>query len=166
MSELGSTKALQNEVNQVSAHRPFEPVDTQTPFPKAEKEILDHWSQIKAFEKSVEQRPEEDSYVFYDGPPFATGLPHYGHMVASTLKDIVPRYWAMRGRKIERRFGWDTHGLPIEMLMEKELGLSGPTSVKEFEWTGSMKPLRKRSQVHCRVGNIGRTIGSLGRFRQ
>ena len=74
----------------------------------------------------------DDNYIFYDGPPFATGLPHYGHLVASTLKDIVPRYWTMRGKRVERRFGWDTHGLPIEMLVEKKLGLSGPTSIQEY----------------------------------
>ncbi len=94
--------------------------------------MLALWERIEAFPRSVSQRPESETYVFYDGPPFATGLPHYGHLVASTLKDIVPRYWAMRGRRVERRFGWDTHGLPIENQMEKELGLSGPTSVRAY----------------------------------
>ncbi len=110
----------------------FKPVEAQVSFPKLEEEVLSFWKAESVFERSVDQRPESSRYVFYDGPPFATGLPHYGHLVASTLKDIVPRYWAMRGYRIERRFGWDTHGLPIEMLMEKKLGLSGPTSVREF----------------------------------
>ena len=110
----------------------FTPVQLDTPFPEIERAIIDLWAKQGAFERSVEQRPTDSAYVFYDGPPFATGLPHYGHLVASTLKDIVPRYWAMRGHRVERRFGWDTHGLPIEMLMEKELGLSGPSSVREY----------------------------------
>lgn len=110
----------------------FAPVDPSVRFPALEAEILEFWAEIGAFERSVEQRPPESAYVFYDGPPFATGLPHYGHLVASTLKDIVPRYWAMRGHRVERRFGWDTHGLPIEMEMEKTLGLNGPSSVREY----------------------------------
>ncbi|MFN3197587.1 MAG: isoleucine--tRNA ligase [Bradymonadia bacterium] len=110
----------------------FAPIQLDTPFPTIEREIIDLWARLDAFQKSVDQRPKDSAYVFYDGPPFATGLPHYGHLVASTLKDIVPRYWAMRGHRVERRFGWDTHGLPIEMLMEKKLGLSGPSSVREY----------------------------------
>ena len=77
------------------------------------------WKEQDVFQRSIDEKSDDDNYIFYDGPPFATGLPHYGHLVASTLKDIVPRYWAMRGKKVERRFGWDTHGLPIEMLVEK-----------------------------------------------
>ena len=69
------------------------------------------------------ERPESDPYVFYDGPPFATGLPHYGHIVAGTMKDVVPRYWTMRGKRVERVWGWDCHGLPIENLIEKDLDL-------------------------------------------
>ena len=91
----------------------FRPLSSQVSFPALEREILDLWSSKDVFRRSVEQRSEENRYVFYDGPPFATGLPHYGHLVASTLKDIVPRYWTMRGQRVERRFGWDTHGLPI-----------------------------------------------------
>ena len=97
-----------------------------------ENDIISLWQKSRAFERSIEQRSDEERYVFYDGPPFATGLPHYGHLVASTLKDVIPRYWAMRGKKVERRFGWDTHGLPIEMEIEKKLNLSGPTSVREY----------------------------------
>ncbi len=110
----------------------FTPVSSQVSFPEEERRMLDLWAERRVFERSVEDRPEDARYVFYDGPPFATGLPHYGHLVASTLKDIMPRYWTMRGHRVERRFGWDTHGLPIEMEMEKQLGLSGPTSVKAY----------------------------------
>lgn len=110
----------------------FSPVDPNRPFPDAEIEIIERWAAQNTFQRSIDERSAENPYVFYDGPPFATGLPHYGHLVASTLKDIVPRYWTMRGHRVERRFGWDTHGLPIEMLIEKQLGLSGPTSIKEY----------------------------------
>ena len=104
-------------------------------FVNEEHTALKLWQEKAVFERSVQQRRDSDGqtdYVFYDGPPFATGLPHYGHLVASTIKDIVPRYWAMRGKHITRRFGWDTHGLPIEMEVEKELGLSGPTEIRNF----------------------------------
>lgn len=110
----------------------FSPIDPNRSFPAAEQEILAQWAAQDTFAQSVSSRPEDKPYVFYDGPPFATGLPHYGHLVASTLKDIVPRFWTMRGYRVERRFGWDTHGLPIEMLIEKQLGLNGPTSIKEY----------------------------------
>ena len=96
-------------------------VSNRIHFPTLEEEILTAWEREQTFQRSLQQRADDPAYVFFDGPPFATGLPHYGHLVASTLKDIVPRYWAMRGKRVERRFGWDTHGLPIEMEMEKAL---------------------------------------------
>ena len=97
-----------------------------------DRRILDFWDATDAFAASVELRPEETEYTFYDGPPFATGTPHYGHLLQAVVKDIVPRYWTMRGHRIERRFGWDTHGLPVEMEVEKELGVSGPRQITEF----------------------------------
>ena len=93
--------------------------------PEMEELILDYWDETNAFQKSVDQRPENKPYVFYDGPPFATGLPHYGHILASTTKDVVPRYWTMKGYRVERVWGWDCHGVPIENMIEKELGLKG-----------------------------------------
>lgn len=113
----------------------FKPIPEKFSFPEQEKEILKFWDRISAFQQSLDNRKTTDTsnhYSFYDGPPFATGLPHYGHFVASTLKDVVPRYWTMRGKYVERRFGWDTHGLPIEMETEKTLGVSGPTEIKAF----------------------------------
>ncbi len=110
----------------------FRAVPNDPSFPQVEAELIELWERIGAFERSVEDRPDTKRFVFYDGPPFATGLPHYGHLVPGTIKDVVPRYWTMRGHRVERRFGWDTHGLPIEMMMEKELGLSGPTSIREY----------------------------------
>ena len=102
-------------------------VDTSKPLNHAshEEEVLTYWDQVKAFERSVSEKGGDKSYVFYDGPPFATGLPHYGHLLASTAKDVVPRYWTMKGYKVERTWGWDCHGVPIENMIEGELGLKG-----------------------------------------
>lgn len=110
----------------------FAPLDADATFASEEHRILALWAESNVFARSVDERPADKSYIFYDGPPFATGLPHYGHLVASTLKDIVPRYWTMRGHRVERRFGWDTHGLPIEMDVEKKLGLKGPGDVRAY----------------------------------
>ncbi|OIP79818.1 isoleucine--tRNA ligase [Candidatus Peregrinibacteria bacterium CG2_30_44_17] len=110
---------------------PFQKVDPKQHFPSMEEKLIRHWKENKTFEKSVDQRSKDKEYVFYDGPPFATGLPHYGHILAGTLKDVVPRYWTMKGYRIERRFGWDCHGLPVEYEVEKELGLSGKQDIEE-----------------------------------
>lgn len=88
-----------------------------------EKEWVNTWKDNKTFEKSVEQRPVDDAYVFYDGPPFITGVPHHGTLLSSIVKDAVPRYWTMKGKRVERVWGWDTHGLPAENFVEKQLGI-------------------------------------------
>src|SRR5262245_7476125 len=97
-------------------------------FPAIEEGVLDYWEQDGTFQASVDQREAgEDGaneFVFYDGPPFANGLPHYGHLLTGYVKDVVPRYQTMRGRKVERRFGWDCHGLPAEVEAEKQLGIT------------------------------------------
>jgi isoleucyl-tRNA synthetase len=110
----------------------YKSVDPKVSFPKLEEEILSFWEKNKIFEKSVSQRAGGEEYVFYDGPPFATGLPHFGHFVPSTIKDIIPRYQAMKGRRVERRFGWDCHGLPVETLIEKELGLNSKSDIERY----------------------------------
>ncbi|MBX2801632.1 MAG: isoleucine--tRNA ligase [Myxococcales bacterium] len=140
----------------------FPPLTSDPDFPRQEAEILQLWERISAFERSVEQRSPDRSYVFYDGPPFATGLPHYGHLVPGTIKDAVPRYWTMRGYRVERRFGWDTHGLPIEMLMEKELGLSGPSEVREYGVAEFNEACR--GGVLKYVDEWRRIVGRLGRW--
>ncbi|KAK0625988.1 tRNA synthetases class I-domain-containing protein [Immersiella caudata] len=101
-------------------------------FPKEEEATIQRWRAIKAFERQVELSVGKPLYTFYDGPPFATGLPHYGHLLASTIKDIIPRYWSQKGFHVERRFGWDTHGLPIEHEIDKKLGISGKAAVMEL----------------------------------
>ena len=89
-----------------------------------EKDLVQHWKQNKTFEKSVSMRPTDNAYVFYDGPPFITGLPHHGTLLSSVIKDAVPRYWTMKGKRVERTWGWDCHGLPAEVFTEKKLGIT------------------------------------------
>ena len=101
-------------------------------FPKIETEILQAWEDEDTFRRSVEQRPSTDEFVFYDGPPFANGLPHYGHLLTGYVKDVVPRYRTMRGQRVERRFGWDCHGLPAETEAQNELGVSGRGPITEY----------------------------------
>jgi len=110
----------------------FKPIDPKPDFPKLEEEILKFWEDNKVFEKSLEQTSHGEPYTFYDGPPFATGLPHYGHILASTVKDLFPRYQTMKGRFVRRRWGWDTHGLPIEELVERKLGISGKKDIERI----------------------------------
>lgn len=97
-----------------------------------EEGILEYWKKKRIFDRSIEQREGCKEFVFYDGPPFATGLPHFGHFVPGTIKDIIPRYQTMKGHKVSRRFGWDCHGLPVEYEMEKELGISGKKEIEDF----------------------------------
>ena len=110
----------------------YEPVDAKVSFPRMEEEILRFWEENRIFEKSVAAREGAEEFVFYDGPPFATGLPHFGHFVPNTIKDIIPRYQTMKGKRVERRFGWDCHGLPVEALVEKELGLNSKTDIERY----------------------------------
>ena len=88
-----------------------------------EKDLVTYWKQNKTFEKSVSQRPADSAFVFYDGPPFITGVPHTGTLLSSVIKDAVPRYQAMQGHRVERVWGWDCHGLPAEVFTEKKLGI-------------------------------------------
>ena len=119
-----------------SEYRPYPDVDPQADFTEIERGILAIWKRDETFRRSVEERPAgqdgSNEFVFYDGPPFANGLPHYGHLVTGYIKDIIPRYQTLRGRRVERRFGWDTHGLPVEMLVEQELGVSGRIQITEY----------------------------------
>jgi isoleucyl-tRNA synthetase len=100
--------------------------------PEMEEKVLAFWDEHKTFEKSLAQTADGKPFTFYDGPPFATGLPHYGHLLASTIKDVVPRYQTMNGRYVRRRWGWDCHGLPIEEVVERKLGISGKKQIEEI----------------------------------
>lgn len=109
----------------------FPSTDPKQSFPALENEVIKYWKDNRTFQRSLEIREGSPEYVFYDGPPFATGTPHYGHILAGVIKDVIPRYWTMRGRLVERRFGWDCHGLPIENIVEKKLGISGKKDIEE-----------------------------------
>ena len=110
----------------------YKKVDSKLDLAKVEEEILDFWGKEKIFEKSLEQTKGNEPYTFYDGPPFATGTPHYGNIVASTMKDVVPRFWTMQGRYVERKWGWDCHGLPIENIAEKALNIKEKKQIEEI----------------------------------
>ena len=99
---------------------------------KNEEEILKFWEDNKIFEKSLKKKAPKGEFVFYDGPPFATGLPHYGNLLSSIIKDVIPRYKTMRGYSVRRRFGWDCHGLPIENMIEKQLGLKNKKEIEKI----------------------------------
>ncbi|HVW28595.1 MAG TPA: isoleucine--tRNA ligase [Polyangiaceae bacterium] len=141
---------------------PFEKVSAQADFPALEQEVIRLWERLDAFQESNRRRRGGEAFVFYDGPPFATGAPHYGHLLAGTIKDIVPRYWNMRGRYVERRFGWDCHGLPIEALAQEALGLAGRTQILEHG-VGAFNE-KCRSMVQAYVAEWRKTVTRMGRW--
>lgn len=140
----------------------FKPVSNKVAFPKMEEGILAFWDKNGTFEKSLKKNEGKERYKFYDGPPFATGLPHYGHLLAGTIKDIVPRYQTMRGKYVERRFGWDTHGLPIEALAQDALGVSGTPEIKALGVDKFNEQCR--SMVLKYVSEWRRTVTRMGRW--
>lgn len=109
----------------------FTPVTPNVNFPQLEEEILNYWKKEKIFEKSIDQRPEDKKWTFLDGPPFITGLPHYGSLLSSIPKDVFPRYWTMKGYRVRRVWGWDCHGLPAENKVEEKLGLKRKKDIEE-----------------------------------
>lgn len=108
------------------------PVPQNKTIPELEDEVLAFWKENKIFEKSVSQRSKENLYVFYDGPPFISGLPHYGHLLGSIAKDVVPRYFTMQGKRVERVWGWDAHGLTVENKVQKKLGIKDRKDIEAF----------------------------------
>lgn len=110
----------------------FKPVNPKQNFPELEGEITNFWKENKIFEKSVENRSSKNSYIFYDGPPFITGTPHYGSLLPSIAKDVIPRYQTMRGKRVERVWGWDCHGLPIETKVEKKLEIKNRREIEKY----------------------------------
>ena len=113
-------------------HRANASVEPSPSFPALEREVLKDWKQGDTFRKSVEQREGCEEWVFYDGPPFANGLPHYGHLLTGYAKDAFPRFHTMRGKQVHRRFGWDTHGLPAELEAERQLGITDKSQIEEM----------------------------------
>jgi isoleucyl-tRNA synthetase len=142
----------------------FKPVSNKANFPQMEEGVLSFWERNDTFKKSLELRKNNQAYTFYDGPPFATGLPHYGHLIASTQKDIIPRYQTMRGHYVERRFGWDCHGLPVEMEMEKTMNLSSKKEIvdkigiAEFNEACRSIVLRYTEEWRKTINRMGRWV--------
>jgi len=136
--------------------------------PEIEKRILEFWKKNKIFEKSLNKGPASakasagKDFVFYDGPPFATGLPHYGHILASTIKDIVPRFWTMKGRYVKRVWGWDCHGLPIENIVERELSIKTKDEIEKM----GIKKFNAfcRSRVLTYAKEWSKTVERIGRW--
>ena len=148
----------------------FLPVKSRVSFPAVEENILRFWKERRTFEASLAATEKNDAFVFYDGPPFATGLPHYGHLLAGTLKDIIPRYWTMRGRYVSRRFGWDCHGLPVENEMEKEFRVSGRQQIEKlgisvFNEACRSIVLRYTGQWESIVNRMGRWVDFVKQYR-
>ena len=131
-------------------------------FVAMEHRMLGLWEEQDVFRRSVENADNEKPYIFYDGPPFATGLPHHGNLVGSVLKDIVPRYWTMKGYRVERRFGWDCHGLPIEQEIDRTLGMSAAETVAKIGVAGYNAECR--AIVERYVAEWRKTITRLGRW--
>ncbi len=136
-----------------------------------EKDLVKQWKHNRTFEKSVEMRPKENGYVFYDGPPFITGVPHHGTLLSSIAKDVVPRYWTMKGRRVERVWGWDCHGLPAEVFTEKKLGIQDKRdigtkiSLEEYITTCRQNMVTTGSLWEDTIDRIGRWVDFRGAYK-
>jgi len=136
-----------------------------------EKDLVDYWKKNKTFEKSVEMRPKDSAYVFYDGPPFITGVPHHGTLLSSIAKDVVPRYWTMKGKRVERVWGWDCHGLPAEVFTEKKLGIKDKRdigtkiSLEEYILTCRENMVQTGNLWEETIDRIGRWVDFKGAYK-
>jgi isoleucyl-tRNA synthetase len=141
----------------------FENVEDKISFPEKELKILQYWQEIDAFKTQLKKTENCPKYTFYDGPPFATGLPHYGHIAAGTIKDVITRYWTQTGRYVERRFGWDCHGLPIECVINKNLNINTKKDLMNFGIKNYNEECRKIVMEYAKdwefyVNRLGRWI--------
>ncbi len=136
-----------------------------------EEELTRYWEEQQIFKRSIEQRPEDNSYVFYDGPPFITGLPHVGNLLASIVKDAIPRYWTMKGKRVERVWGWDCHGLPAEVFTEKKLGIKDKKdvgtkiSLEDYILTCRENMVITGNEWESTIQRIGRWVDFKGAYR-
>jgi len=135
---------------------------SKNPFPAMEEEVLNFWDKNKIFEKSVEKEAPKGDYVFYDGPPFGTGEPHYGHLLSSISKDVMPRFWTMQGYRVERRWGWDCHGLPIENIIEQDLKISGKKEIEKIGIDKFCETCRSRVLEYADIWEV--MIRRIGRW--
>jgi isoleucyl-tRNA synthetase len=145
--------------------------NSRIPASKYEKDLIQYWKKNQTFEKSIAQRPASDAYVFYDGPPFITGVPHHGTLLTSIVKDAVPRYWTMKGKHIERVWGWDCHGLPAEVFTEKKLGIQDrrdigtKVSLEDYINTCRDNMVQTGSEWEDTIDRIGRWVDFKGAYK-
>src|SRR3989338_7471808 len=149
----------------------FKPVDSHPDFPEMEEEVLKYWEREKVFEKSLQKTKDGKPFVFYEGPPTANAAPGIHHVEARSFKDVIPRFQTMRGRYVLRKAGWDTHGLPVELQIEKQLGISGKKQIESLKSTVAEsiayfnKLCRESVWQLRRMGAAHQTNGVLGRPR-
>jgi isoleucyl-tRNA synthetase/bisphosphoglycerate-dependent phosphoglycerate mutase len=140
----------------------FDPVDPRQNFPALEEGIQKYWQMENVFQRSITMRQGGEVFGFYDGPPFATGLPHYGHLLGGTIKDVIPRFQTMRGKKVDRRFGWDCHGLPVEYEIEKEHGIKSRKDIDAMGVAAFNELCRDIVQRYAKEWRV--TVERMGRF--
>ncbi len=148
----------------------FNDVEQGKKYAEMEHDVMQFWREDKTFERSVEARSADNAYVFYDGPPFITGVPHYGTLLSSIIKDVVPRYWTMKGKRVERRWGWDCHGLPAENLVEKKLGIKDKRDVakvglEKYIETCHIAMVQGSTEWEDTVERIGRWVDFKGAYK-
>jgi isoleucyl-tRNA synthetase len=151
-------------------HDKFSKVTAKPDFYQMQTDVISFWKDNNIFEKSVKQKPEDDPYTFYDGPPFVTGYPHYGHLIGSIAKDIIPRYYTMKGKRVRRVWGWDCHGLPIENKVEEKLGLKNRREIEDFGINKFIDECRKYVENISKewdwyIDNIGRWVDMENAYR-
>ena len=142
----------------------YKKVPADLNFVGREKEIEKFWDDQKIFEKSIEDRKDSPTYMFYDGPPTANGKPHIGHVLTRVIKDMIPRYRTMKGYKVPRKAGWDTHGLPVEIEVEKLLGLDGKEQIEKYGLEPFIKSAKSLSGSTKGCGRISPRPSASGRI--
>ena len=144
----------------------YDKVSTDMNFVEREKKIEDFWKENRIFEKSMDIRENGDEFMFYDGPPTANGKPHIGHVLTRVIKDLIPRYKTMKGYNVPRKAGWDTHGLPVELEVEKELGIDGKEQIEEYGVEPFIKLCKENVWKYKGMGGFlldDRLLGRYGR---
>ena len=140
-------------------------VSTDLDFLSREKAVIELWKERDVFRRSIDQREGADVFTFYDGPPTANGKPHFGHILTRAMKDLIPRYQTMKGKNVLRKAGWDTHGLPVELEVEKLLGLDGKEQIEEYGVEPFIAEMQgKRLEIQGRMGEHVRARGLLGGY--
>ena len=142
----------------------FKKVDSNMQFVEREREVEEFWKKEQIFEKSILEQKENASYVFYDGPPTANGKPHIGHVETRAFKDMIPRFHAMKGKMVPRKAGWDTHGLPVELEIEKEIGINGKEQIESYGVAPFIDLCKKNVWKYKECGRISPTRLASGRI--